>query len=60
MNLDKINFIKKAKIYISGSNLFVITGYSGYDPEVRTRAVGIDYLMYPRPRTFQIGTSITF
>lgn len=59
-NVDKISYLKKARVYVSGSNLFVITGYSGYDPEVRTRAIGIDYLVYPRPRTFQIGTSITF
>lgn len=59
-DIDKVNFIKKAKVYLSGSNLFVITDYSGYDPEVRTRSVGIDYLVYPRPRTYQIGTSITF
>ena len=55
-----MSFLKKARVYVSGSNLFVITGYSGFDPEVRTRSVGIDYLVYPRPRTFQIGTSITF
>ncbi|MBD0831566.1 SusC/RagA family TonB-linked outer membrane protein [Aestuariibaculum sediminum] len=59
-NVDKVSFINKAKLYLTGSNLFVITGYSGYDPEVRTRSVGIDYLVYPRPRTFQIGTSISF
>ena len=59
-DVDKVSFLKKARVYVSGSNLFVITGYSGFDPEVRTRSVGIDYLVYPRPRTFQIGTSITF
>ena len=59
-NTDKVGFIKKAKIYLSGRNLFVITGYTGFDPEVRTRSIGIDYLVYPRPRIFQIGTSITF
>ncbi|UKM63851.1 TonB-dependent receptor [Flavobacteriaceae bacterium GSB9] len=59
-DVNKVNFLKKARVYLTGTNLFVITGYSGYDPEVRTRSVGIDYLVYPRPRTFQIGTSITF
>ncbi|MCX2680303.1 TonB-dependent receptor [Galbibacter sp. EGI 63066] len=59
-NTTNIDFLKKARIYVSGKNLFVITGYSGYDPEVRTRAVGIDYLMYPRPTTYLIGGSITF
>lgn len=59
-NVSKVNFLKKARIYVTGRNLFVITNYSGYDPEVRTRSVGIDYLVYPRPRTYQIGTSISF
>ncbi|WP_010517526.1 SusC/RagA family TonB-linked outer membrane protein [Croceivirga radicis] len=59
-NTDTSKVFKKARVYVSGSNLFVITGYSGFDPEVRTRSVGIDYLVYPRPRTFQIGTSLTF
>ncbi|MDC6367629.1 MULTISPECIES: TonB-dependent receptor [Flavobacteriaceae] len=59
-NTDNSKIFKKARVYVSGSNLFVITGYTGYDPEVRTRSVGIDYLVYPRPRIFQIGTSITF
>lgn len=57
---EKIPFLKKARIYISGKNLFVLTGYSGYDPEVRTRSIGVDYLVYPRPRTFLIGASVTF
>ncbi|OYX24479.1 MAG: SusC/RagA family TonB-linked outer membrane protein [Flavobacteriales bacterium 32-35-8] len=59
-DVDKVKFIKKARVYFTARNLFVITGYSGYDPEVKTRAIGIDYLVYPRPRMFQIGTSITF
>jgi len=59
-DVQKSKILKKARIYASGSNLFVITDYTGFDPEVRTRSVGIDYLVYPRPRTFQIGTSITF
>jgi iron complex outermembrane receptor protein len=59
-DVNKVSFLKKAKVYFTATNLFVITGYSGFDPEVRTRSVGVDYLVYPRPRTFQLGTSITF
>ncbi|MGS2760894.1 SusC/RagA family TonB-linked outer membrane protein [Sinomicrobium sp. M5D2P9] len=59
-NTKNTSFLKKARIYISGKNLFVITGYSGYDPEVRTTAVGIDYLAYPRPTTYVLGGSVTF
>jgi len=59
-DVNNANFLKKARIYVSGSNLFVITDYSGFDPEVRTRSVGIDYLVYPRPRTFLLGLNVTF
>lgn len=59
-DVSKVGFIKKARLYVSGKNLFVLTSYSGYDPEVSTRGGGIDYLSYPRPRTFIIGASISF
>lgn len=59
--------LSRARLYISGQNLFVITGYSGFDPEVRTNthgggtaSIGIDYLSYPRPRTVQVGVSLAF
>ena len=55
--------ISKARFYASASNLFIITGYSGYDPEVDIQtglACGIDYNRYPRSRTFTFGTNITF
>jgi len=62
------NFIKKigltkARFYVSASNLFIITGYSGYDPEVDIQTgltCGMDYNRYPRSRTFTFGTNITF
>jgi iron complex outermembrane receptor protein len=59
-DVNRVGFLKKARVYFTATNLFVITGYSGFDPEVQTRSVGIDYLVYPRPQTFQLGTSITF
>lgn len=53
-----------ARIYVSGDNLFLLTDYSGYDPEVHTAAGlasrGIDYLNYPNPRTFTLGVSLGF
>ena len=55
----------KAHIYCTGQNLFVITKYSGFDPEVNTNAgnssassVGIDYNNYPKARTFTVGVNI--
>jgi iron complex outermembrane receptor protein len=65
------------RAYVSGDNLFVITGYSGYDPEVYTGSdaardpasgagvglgrstPGIDYLTYPKARTFLFGVNFT-
>ena len=55
--------ISKARFYVSTSNLFIITSYSGYDPEVDIQtglACGIDYNRYPRNRMFAFGTNITF
>ena len=55
--------VSKARFYLSTSNLFIITGYSGYDPEVDVQtglACGIDYNRYPRSRSFVFGTNITF
>ena len=56
------------RAYVSGDNLLLLTGYKGYDPEVYSTngdggglAVrGLDYLTYPRSRTYTFGTHITF
>ncbi len=60
-------FARSARIYVSADNLFVITPYSGYDPEVNTNAqvglvpaLGIDWLNYPRPRVFTLGVNLGF
>ncbi len=55
--------ISKARFYASATNLFIITGYSGYDPEVDVQTgltSGMDYNRYPRSRGFIFGTNITF
>ena len=55
--------ISKARFYVSTSNLFIITKYSGYDPEVDIQTgltCGMDYNRYPRSRSFVFGTNITF
>jgi iron complex outermembrane receptor protein len=45
------------RISFSVNNAFVITKYSGLDPEVQD---GIDRNLYPRPRTFILGLNIDF
>jgi len=61
------DFIKNLRVYTTGQNLFVITPYSGFDPEVNTvvslngiPSFGLDYLSYPRARTFTLGISAMF
>ena len=55
---------RSTRVYISGDNLLLFTPYSGYDPEVFTAAGvaarGIDYLTYPRARTFTTGAHVAF
>ncbi|MGH7613246.1 MAG: TonB-dependent receptor domain-containing protein, partial [Gemmatimonadales bacterium] len=55
---------RSARVYVSGDNLLLLTGYSGLDPEVHAEAGlasrGIDYLTYPRPRTFTAGMRLAF
>lgn len=55
--------ISKLRLYVSGSNLFIITGYSGYDPEVNLETgltPGMDYNCYPRYRGFSFGVNLNF
>ena len=40
-------------------NVFIITGYSGMDPEV-TSETGIDYTVWPRSRTYSIRATVSF
>ena len=64
--MDKFN-IKSARFYVNAQNLFVITGYSGFDPEVDTDkqmngvpSAGMEYLAYPRDKSVAIGLNVTF
>jgi iron complex outermembrane receptor protein len=59
--------IKQLRVYANAQNLFLLTGYSGLDPEVNINksidgvpSAGIDYTAYPRPRTFSLGLSVRF
>ena len=66
-NTSRFPVLKNARVYVSGQNLFLITNYSGLDPEVISSISGIgesprgiDYMTYPRARTYMLGASITF
>ncbi len=47
------------RVYVAAQNLFTITGYSGFDPEVNSD-ISVDRGQYPQPRTFMFGTNINF
>ena len=60
-------FIQNARIYFTANNLATITGYSGYDPEVKSGdedavvcTPGYDSSTYPRSRSYVIGINLTF
>ena len=62
----------RVRIYLAAQNLFTITDYSGYDPEVSTSFIfpqtengfifrrGIDIGRTPQPRTFIVGIQLQF
>ena len=57
--------ISRLRVYATVNNVAVITGYSGYDPEVSTRrstpvTPGVDYSAYPRSRSYVAGINLNF
>ena len=62
--LPKKSFVKGLDLTASGSNLFVWTKYSGYDPDVNSfgtlNKMGIDFGSYPSARTFSFDVKLTF
>lgn len=66
-NLKDKKFFKTFRLSLNGQNLFVITPYSGLDPEVDSPnplnnipSAGIDYTSFPRARTYTLGLNATF
>lgn len=60
-------WISEARISATGQNLWLITKYDGFDPEVNTDhqingilSYGIDYLTYPKAKSFIIGVQVSF
>ena len=56
--------IEKLRIYVSGQNLWTITNYSGYNPDVSyndsNTGLGLDYGSYPSTRSITCGLNIAF
>ena len=62
--MKKIGF-GNVSVYASVKNAFIITNYSGYDPEVNSFAFdglrpGVDMNSYPTPRSYVFGLNVTF
>jgi TonB-linked SusC/RagA family outer membrane protein len=62
--LDKIGF-NQIRVYFTGTNLWTITDYTGYDPEVANftesdATIGVDLSAYPPARTYTFGLEMTF
>ncbi|WP_346238383.1 TonB-dependent receptor [Niabella insulamsoli] len=62
LNPKKLKVLRSVRPFASVSNLFILSKYSGYDPEIRGRntalSPGIDLGAYPMPRTFKLGVTI--
>lgn len=61
----RIKGLERVRVYASGNNLFTLTKYTGFDPEVNTYAgsnttIGVDNLVYPPARSFLGGLQVTF
>ncbi|MCS3797900.1 SusC/RagA family TonB-linked outer membrane protein [Niastella sp. OAS944] len=59
-------YLKNFSIYVAANNVFVISKYKGFDPEVNVDkalngipSLGVDYIGYPTQRTFLFGTSFS-
>lgn len=63
--VKQTNFLDSLKFTFSGQNLWLLSNYSGFDPEVNSFAfdplrVGIDSGSFPNQRTFTLGLNVTF
>ena len=63
--LVKKAHIQKLRVYATANNVFILTNYSGFDPEVSSRrntvlTPGLDYSAYPKSRQLLFGLNLTF
>ena len=63
-SIKKVKWLKNIRVFATGTNLFTITKYSGYDPEVSitksAMSPNVDYAAYPSSRTYSFGLSLGF
>ena len=56
--------VSKVRAYVTAQNLFTLSNYSGYDPEVSIRnsalTPGLDFSSYPRAASMNVGINVSF
>ena len=61
--------VSSFRVYVSAQNIFTISDYSGFDPEVGNRTPfgnnigltnGIDFAVYPQPKSYLVGIQVNF
>lgn len=50
----------KLRVYVTGENLFTLTNYTGYDPEIGGSVMGIDKGYYPQAKSYMMGLNVQF
>jgi TonB-linked SusC/RagA family outer membrane protein len=62
--LPKSKLYSNARVYVSGQQLYILTNYTGGNPEVSSsmnwNGLGVDNTAYPVPSTYSVGLSVTF
>ena len=61
--LTKKVFISRLRVYVAFENLLTFTKYWGFDPEISSgsdKSNGVDFGVYPQPRTIRVGCNVTF
>jgi len=59
-DLSKRVGLQKARLYVMAENLWTITKYSGFDPEIGGGVMSIDRGIYPQARSFMVGLNVAF
>ena len=68
MDIKKVQYVDNVRLSFSGENLFVLSGFSGVDPELpaevgsqyKAGSVGVAISPYPQARKFMFGLNVTF
>lgn len=63
--VENSNFLTRANIYVTGTNLFTFTDYTGYNPEITSflynpTIIGVDWNGFPNVKSFVLGLNVNF